>query len=235
MNKVENKKQKCPVSIWVPTALVALVAILFLLGYLMGFRITYTPELENSWDAISAVATWAGVFVSAIGVIASFMAIWFAIQVPKKIAEQQNRIALFEKRHECYTAIQNLLALKNQIEELQTIKEIQAALKFYFGDSEKFCIDEPVSILAIKLNRQKPIIIAGSFLFSHYDDELLQKIINTGIDLAVAVSTKPNVEVRVPLPEKALKLKQQYCALCSNFEQNYLDKIESELNLAKNK
>lgn len=219
----------------VEMAILVLMAGVVLTMMLFGWCFTYAPELENSWDAISAVATWAGVFVSGIGVIASFMAIWFAIQVPKKIAEQQNKIALFEKRHECYTAIQNLLALKNQIEELQTIKEIQAAFKLYFGDSEKFCIDEPVSILAIKLNRQKPIIIAGSFLFSHYDDELLQKIINTGIDLAIAVSTKPNVEVQVPLPEKALKLKQQYCALCSNFEQNYLDEIESELNLAKNK
>lgn len=214
---------------WFPLTVAAVIGgAVALVMALYGWRITYAPELDNSWDAISAVAAWSGA-------AASFIAIWFAIRVPKKIAEQQNRIALFEKRHECYTAIQNLLALKNQIEELQTIKEIQAALKFYFGDSEKFCIDEPVSILAIKLNRQKPIIIAGSFLFSHYDDELLQKIINTGIDLAVAVSTKPNVEVRVPLPEKALKLKQQYCALCSNFEQNYLDKIESELNLAKNK
>lgn len=32
----------------------------------MGFRITYAPELDNNWDAISAVAEWAGVIVGAI-------------------------------------------------------------------------------------------------------------------------------------------------------------------------
>lgn len=67
-----------------------------------GFRITYAPELENSWDAISAIAAWASILVSAIGVIASFVAIWYAIQVPKKIADRQDKIALFEKRYECF-------------------------------------------------------------------------------------------------------------------------------------
>lgn len=58
--------------------------------YYNDFRITYAPNLENSWDAISAFAAWAGV-------LASLIAIWSAIQVPKRIAEGQNRIALFER------------------------------------------------------------------------------------------------------------------------------------------
>ena len=32
----------------------------------MGFRITYAPELDNNWDAISAFAEWAGVIIDAI-------------------------------------------------------------------------------------------------------------------------------------------------------------------------
>ncbi|KIY21947.1 hypothetical protein [Mesobacillus subterraneus] len=31
--------------------------------YKYGFRITYGPDLEASWDAISAIGQWAGVFV----------------------------------------------------------------------------------------------------------------------------------------------------------------------------
>ena len=57
---------------------------------LLGWRFTYAPELENSWDAISAVATWAGV-------VASVFAIIFAIRVPIVIAKRQDKIALFEK------------------------------------------------------------------------------------------------------------------------------------------
>lgn len=45
------------VAIWIVVgeALIAFVL------WCMGFRITYAPELDNNWDAISAVAEWAGV------------------------------------------------------------------------------------------------------------------------------------------------------------------------------
>ena len=72
--------------------------IVAILLWLLGFRITYAPSLENSWDAISACAGWAGA-------IFSLVAILVAIQIPKKIAEQQNRIALFEKRNNVYSKL----------------------------------------------------------------------------------------------------------------------------------
>ena len=74
---------------------VFVIVLIIVFLYLKGFRITYAPELENSWSAISACAAWAGV-------VASFIAIWYAIQVPQKIAEQQNKIALFAMRHEIF-------------------------------------------------------------------------------------------------------------------------------------
>ena len=79
MKKLLNKK------LIIPALLLVLVFVIVIL-YWLGFRITYAPELENSWEAVSAVAAWAGVVVS-------FVAICFAVQVPKKIAEQQNKIA----------------------------------------------------------------------------------------------------------------------------------------------
>lgn len=84
---------------WFPLS-VAIVAVLViaLILFFCGFRITYAPDLENSWDAISACAAW-------VGVVASFIAIWYAIQIPKKIAKDQNRIALFEERYEAYACI----------------------------------------------------------------------------------------------------------------------------------
>lgn len=39
-----------------------------------GFRITYAPDLDNNWDAISAVAEWAGVIVGAI--IVPLVVVW---------------------------------------------------------------------------------------------------------------------------------------------------------------
>lgn len=94
---------------WFPLTVAAVlgVAVALVMG-LCGWRITYAPELENGWDAISAVAAWVGVIVSTGSVIASFSAVWFAIQVPQKIADEQDRISLFEKRHEAYSSILSL-------------------------------------------------------------------------------------------------------------------------------
>ena len=86
---MKNKALLTCLCILLAELLVALVL------WFLGFRITYAPTLENSWDAISACAGWAGA-------IFSLIAILVAIQIPKKIAEQQNRITLFEKRHAFY-------------------------------------------------------------------------------------------------------------------------------------
>lgn len=97
MKKLLNKKLIFP-------ALLLVLVIFIVILYKLGFRITYAPKLENSWNAVSAVAT-------CVGVLASFIAIWFAIQVPNKIAEQQNKIALLEKRLEFYNAIKRCIFL----------------------------------------------------------------------------------------------------------------------------
>lgn len=67
------------------------LAFVLIVGFWLGFRITYAPELENSWNAISAVAAW----VSAGGTLA---AVWAAVQIPRKVAEQQNNISLIRYR-----------------------------------------------------------------------------------------------------------------------------------------
>lgn len=84
---------------------------IIILLYILGFRITYNPEIINDWDAVSGCAAWASVFVSG-------LAIYYAIQVPKKIAEDQNKIALFEKR---YLALQKVGV---QISDIDKIKKL---------------------------------------------------------------------------------------------------------------
>ena len=78
------------------------IAFGLLLMYLLGFRITYAPRLENNWDSISAVGTWVSAIISIIAII-------FAIQVPEKIAAHQNKIALFERRLSAYYTLVNVL------------------------------------------------------------------------------------------------------------------------------
>lgn len=102
---------------WFPLTLAAVIAaILALILFLFGFRITCSPEQDNNWDAVSACASWIGILISAVGVTASFVAIWFAIQVPKKIADRQDKIALFEKRYQVYNLFNKLMTTMYLIE-----------------------------------------------------------------------------------------------------------------------
>ena len=100
---------------------------------LFGWRITYAPELENSWDAISATSTVISAIVSIIGVSASFAAIWYAIQVPKEIADRQDKIALFEKRLTCYEMLETQRLLYFSIKNEDKIDLIKSGVALAYG------------------------------------------------------------------------------------------------------
>lgn len=102
---------------WFPlTAAILIVAAVALVMALFGWRITYAPDLENSWDAISVV-------VSLVGAVGTVAAVFSAIYV----ANRQNRIALFEKRYKVYNEICNCgtfsyaLTLANSKEDISMI------------------------------------------------------------------------------------------------------------------
>ena len=56
-----KKKSKLP--LWAVIIIVEIIIVAIM--YALGFKITYAPSLDNSWEAISAVASW----VSAIATI----------------------------------------------------------------------------------------------------------------------------------------------------------------------
>lgn len=125
---------------WFPLTLAAVIAaILALILFLFGFRITCSPEQDNNWDAVSACASWIGILISAAGVIASFVAIWFAIRVPKKIADRQDKIALFEKRLACFNELGRQRILFFLVKENDNVDELKdAVIAVYCHNSNEF-------------------------------------------------------------------------------------------------
>lgn len=91
-------------------------AVFVLALYLLGFRITYDPAIITDWDAVSAG-------ISLLGVLVSGVAIYYAVQVPKKIADRQDRIALFEKRFEVYSELRSMRAFAKLI--LETLEHLK--------------------------------------------------------------------------------------------------------------
>ena len=94
--------------------LVAVVALLVVgrILYYNGYRIVYPEQFETSWDAVSAVASWAGIIVSIASAIAAFMAVWYAIRV----SDKQNRISLFEKKYELFEIISDCKTFSDLLE-----------------------------------------------------------------------------------------------------------------------
>lgn len=90
---------------------------------LFGWRITYAPDLENSWDAVSAVAAWAGIVLDIVGVVATFLAVWVAIRIPREIAREENNITQIEHRREIQEAIHEL-SVKIQFIEFDNIYRV---------------------------------------------------------------------------------------------------------------
>lgn len=101
-----KKLLKKPLFWFVSVEIIIVIILVFL-----GFKITYNPDLDNNWDAVSACAAWAGVVVSGI-------AIYFAKEVSIRIAESENNIATFEKRYQLYKSLLPLVEFGNKLSEI---------------------------------------------------------------------------------------------------------------------
>ena len=201
--------------------------VFLLLMYQMGFRITYAPDLENNWDAISGTASWMCVIVSVLGVIASFLAVWYAIQVPKKKAERQIKVDLFEKRYRVYRTLisfdffSTLVFISKEPGDIEVI--------FY----QSFCnISEEPKMYQYKLFTAKYVQVTetlaeSQFLFSGDIWKGVCKIIDS-------------IKKLVPIGEKGMskeefdKAKQDYLDAMKSCDLKFiLSKMEQELNLTK--
>lgn len=128
--------------------------------FLCGFRISYAPALENSWDAIAACASWAGV-------LASLAAILVAVRIPKVIADRQDKIALFEKRFAFYDVLSRCVSFSQIIGNIQTNQEIQVFFIAAFGRAQMSGYTQDSlnrDVLKLK-NEAMAILKQGVFLF----------------------------------------------------------------------
>ena len=65
-------------------------------------RLRYNISRIINKQSSRGLLDWINMLLSSFGVFVSIIAIIIAIQVPKQIAEEQNKIALFEKRYKVY-------------------------------------------------------------------------------------------------------------------------------------
>ena len=208
---------------WFSLAVAAVVLLVIVVaGFFFGFRITYAPDLENSWNAISAMASWVGTIGT---VSAIFAAIW--------VANRQNKIALFEKRYENYIIIQKLLACALQLEDINTNKGVQVAFRIYLDAPQNIHKNKSVYEMIVELLQMQSILLSGEFLFFNYNAELAKKIVAVGIKLLRRTASHNVENSEKPLLQDTMELKKEYIDLCETFEKNYFESMENELRLTK--
>lgn len=84
---------------------------------------------------------WLAVILSFFSVVLSGTAIWFAVQVPKKIADRQDKIALFEKRYHLYYLFMKCVHTIDRISEESTCFEDFAHVFDYYFNIRVSCED----------------------------------------------------------------------------------------------
>ena len=222
-DKLIEKLKQFIKSRWFPLVAVSVVLLIVVVaGFFFGFRITYAPELENSWNAISAMASWVGTIGT---VSAIFAAIW--------VANRQNKIALFEKRYENYIIIQKLLACALQLEDINTNKGVQVAFRIYLDAPQNIHKNKSVYEMIVELLQMQSILLSGEFLFLNYNAELAKKIVAVGIELLRRTASHNVENSEKPLLQDTMELKKEYIDLCETFEKNYFESMENELRLTK--
>lgn len=129
---------------WFPwvIAVAAFLSVIFLL-FLCGFRITYAPELENSWTAISAVAAWAG----ALGTVAI---LWYnhkTIRLTQRSVRQAVGLQLYEKRLELYSALSKDTAFEQVPMSLKIVysEEVYSL----YSEISKLCYERRKNIIEL--------------------------------------------------------------------------------------
>ena len=216
---------------WFVFLLGILIAVVVLLGigvilYCNGYRIIYPQQFETSWDAVSGFAAWFGVVVSVVSAAASFFAIWFAVRV----ADKQNKIALFEKRYNFYFIINNLLLCSDALKKLNSNRMVYKSLVYYFGKISDHEILNSLDLVATSIQIQHRIE-PGEFLFYNYDVDSLKAIIDKGGELGLETDKDNREDSLKDLSEETVALKKEYCKLCDDFKKTCFENMTRELNL----
>lgn len=216
---------------WFPliVGIICLVLVAFVMS-VFGWRITYAPKLENSWSAISAFADWVGVFVSVIGVISSFVAIWYAIQVPKEIADRQDKIALFEKRFEVYDKLQKCKNFADNLKKIDSSDKKVIGL-LYFANVYDYAD-------ALDYNKSLKILSTSRHVFELFNQSrfLYSKNISEYLFETGNVLKEFMEDVADNSPDSNISTVQKKDAFLGQFEDRYFEIIERmrmELNLSK--
>ncbi len=153
-------------------------------------------------DYIQMIFTVVGVIISAVALI-------FAIRIPRKIAYEQNKIALFEKRFQAYFAFQRLESFSNQLSRVNGIDAYRKMFNYCFYEKDDNVFNGVEALLML----QKHIIPLQHmlFLFEGVSGKELSQMVESLCDLVEALEKNRDIELH----------KNRYISIVQSFGNRY--------------
>ena len=166
-------------------------------------------------------------FISAVGIVFSGIAIWTAVLVPKKIAEQQNKITLFEKRFEFYDILCRCINFSTMIRNIQTNREIRLFFIASFGreimnDTAKEALEREEARLTWQA---MTILEQGKYLFDFETEEWIEPLVSALVVIGSISETH----------ERFWDYYGDFKNAVKNMEENLLPQVKEALQLGKMK
>lgn len=204
----------------------------------MDFEVVQTlTAIKDSIDALAQprLIDWLAVGISLMSAAISCIAIWFAVRVPKEIADKQDKIALFEKRYTIYRTLLNCQVFfqsfekKDDVDDADNMKAVYMSFLATFDGENMlnilYCEQQKVhdiDIMAkIKCNQIVAKLRETKFLFSEEPQifEYAEKIADgfygfliwaskKGVDEQERTAAKVNFYIIVNDEKKDGKLKE---------------------------
>lgn len=179
--------------------------------------------------------------LTTLGIASTIAAIFIAIQIPRKIAEQQNKISLFEKRWEIYQALLNIQIFKTKCKNIENFLTYGQRISYYihimgaalFERVKREKDEKILTIIGVKKLKQK--LHQAEFLFNFKDIsdlKKLQKHFETFVDSCTFYLYDHKVESQ-DLVKIEDEYKEEFIKSFDIYGEKIISEIEEYLKLSK--
>ena len=166
---------------------------------------------QISWlDYVQLIATIISIIISAVAVVC-------AVKIPKKISDEQNKIALFEKRYEAFQLFERCVSFNNALQNSETIEDMRKDCMMLFDELKYEELD--FKIVMKKVYTFEHTLHQMEFLFPGISEKDVHELYTSLWKVLIAIIGDEN----------ANKCKMDYVNTMSGFANKYNKTIWNEL------
>lgn len=185
-------------------------------------------EIQKAAETIAKpnCAAWLSILLSLLAiVVAGYVALKQA-----NISEQQNKIALFEKKYKVYCELFKIVNIGDQLDYpgphtcFSLLHEVEVICGIKFTDKDD--VNAQLREILTQIKQSEYIIKQSAFLFNCINEEDISKLIDALMDCMIFILKGKKKEINIKDSEIS-----EFIKVSKSFNSKYLDSIETELTL----